>query len=74
MSPLRTWVIRLGVVGAILGPVGGAAALLFGNIALWGADGGGRVFSYRKPDADGGLHRAARGEPASALRVDGAAA
>jgi hypothetical protein len=38
VSPLRRWVVGLGLVGAALGPVGGAAALWFGNLALWGAD------------------------------------
>jgi hypothetical protein len=38
VSPLRRWVVRSGFALAALGPVGGALALLYGNIALWGAD------------------------------------
>jgi hypothetical protein len=38
VSPLRRWVVRLALAGAVLGPAGGAAALWFGNLALWGAD------------------------------------
>lgn len=38
MTTLRTWVVRTAIALAALGPVGGAAALMFGNLALWGAD------------------------------------
>ena len=38
MSPLRRWVVRSGFALAALGPVGGGLALLYGNLALWGAD------------------------------------